>query len=183
MKQADLMKRKRLFLAVPLSENLKNLLIEKYNRLGAPGKPPPVENLHITVHFLGETKPDVIPQIENKLSGIAATFETFSMEVKKIILKKGRFGRMVWADIESSNHFTRLVQRIRSSLEPGKSDAKISPHITLSRLKKAGEKVDVTQFPAAIEPQTIEVNRIELWESRQGGKNPVYDQIGGYDLK
>ncbi|MEX0771798.1 MAG: RNA 2',3'-cyclic phosphodiesterase [Balneolales bacterium] len=177
------MNRKRLFIAIPLSENLKDLLYEKFKEYELPGKLTPRENLHITVHFLGETEEEDVLQIEEQIASITEDTPGFILETDKIILKKGRFHQMLWVKIHPSDPFIQLVQNLRDIFEPDKTHMKILPHITLSRLKKAKERVREEGFPINIEDQVIEVSRVELWQSKMGGKNPVYELLKGFHLQ
>ncbi|MDE1977495.1 MAG: RNA 2',3'-cyclic phosphodiesterase, partial [Elusimicrobia bacterium] len=65
----------RLFIAIPIPKSVRAALAEFQNHLAArlPGwrwsKP---ENLHLTLAFLGETRPEKIPIIEDVMRGPCA---------------------------------------------------------------------------------------------------------------
>ncbi|MEX2639328.1 MAG: 2'-5' RNA ligase family protein, partial [Balneolales bacterium] len=50
----------------------------------------------------------------------------------------------------------------------------VSPHITLSRVKKGKADLKENEFPYPFETRPIHVDRIGLWESRLGEGSPVY---------
>ncbi|MEX0779709.1 MAG: RNA 2',3'-cyclic phosphodiesterase [Balneolales bacterium] len=175
------MKKKRIFIVIPISDDLKGTLVEHFEHHDLPGKPTPRENLHITVHFLGETEEEYITGIKKQITQIATDTPVFSLEASDIILQKGRVNRMVWLKLIPSDPFTQLVKRIRSSLDPETIEAGIAPHITLSRLKKA--HIPTGKFPITIEEHLIKVDRLELWESKIGGKNPLYKELQKFHLK
>lgn len=177
------MKRKRLFIAIPLPSEIKDFLIEKFQLHKLPGKQTPGENLHVTVYFLGETDQDKVSQIEEQIEHAIRDTPAFTLVIESIILKKGRFNSMIWAKIQSSQEFSQLVKSIRSKLEAENVNANTTPHITLSRLKKGNLEDPEGSFPIDGENQVIQVSEIELWQSNLGGKSPIYESIKKLSLK
>ena len=125
----------RLFIAVELSEEMKNALRRAQDELcdhGVRGRFTPAENMHLTLAFIGEV-PDAEPVLE-ALSKVS--FTPFSLCLEGL----GCFGDLWWAGMEASDALASLARTVRHAL----ADAgvpfdrkRFSPHITLIRKTKS----------------------------------------------
>ena len=73
--------KKRLFVALPLSEYFHKILGQyqrNYNVEGIRWTIP--ENLHITVYFLGYIDEERVGDVEDKIRGVCAGFSSFDLE-------------------------------------------------------------------------------------------------------
>ena len=159
----------RLFIAVNLSDEMKDSLIRMQNALydrGARGNYTPEENLHLTLAFIGEY-PDAQPVLD-ALSAVA--FRPFELSLEGM----GRFGDLWWAGMRDSVPLTAVVRRIRRTLaESGiPFDRKrFSPHVTLIR-KASGEIPGIAPVPVS-----MTVNSISLMRSDRGRNGMIYTEL------
>ena len=161
----------RLFVAVPLSESMKDSLISLQNdwhNLGIRGNYSPEENLHITLAFIGEyPDPDVVLDALTTVS-----FKPMDIALDGI----GAFGDLWWAGISGSPALAAVCKRVRRALAENNipfDKKRFSPHITL--LRKASEK----RIPAvALQPALTTVDRIVLYRSDRGRNTMIYTELG-----
>ena len=160
----------RLFIAINLSDAMKDALINTQNEMyerGVRGNYTREENLHLTLAFIGE-----YPNPEPVLDALSSvSFTPFEMELQGM----GSFGDLWWVGMKESAPLDAVVRRVRRAL----SDAGIpfdrkrfSPHITLIR-KAEGRMPGIL-----IEKAAMTVNGISLMRSDRGKNGMVYTEIG-----
>ena len=163
----------RLFIAVKLSDAMKDSLIHTQNTLydrGVRGNYTSEENLHLTLAFIGES-PDFEPVLD-ALSSVA--FRPFELSLEGM----GRFGDLWWAGMKDSAALTAVVRRIRRALAENNipfDKKRFSPHITLIR-KAAGEMPGT-----APESVSMTVNTISLMRSDRGKNGMIYTELGALE--
>ena len=98
----------RLFIAVKLSDAMKDSLITMQNTLhdrGVRGNYTTEENLHLTLAFIGE-----YPDAETVLDALSSVaFRPFGLSLEGM----GRFGDLWWAGMKDSAALTAVVRRVR----------------------------------------------------------------------
>jgi 2'-5' RNA ligase len=139
---------------------------------GVRGKDSPVENMHLTLAFIGEyDDPDYVRSVVDSIE-----IRPFEIKLNGI----GAFGDLWWAGIEDSAPLQSVSRRLRRAL----SDAdipfdrkKFSPHITIIRKAEgrlseecAGELSD--HFGAS-----MTVNHISLMRSDRGRHGMIYTEL------
>ena len=177
------MSEKRLFVAIPLPDALIQLLVTYQQIIVHPYlawvKP---ENLHITLHFLGDINETEIHNIEEKLASLV-TFPCFSLQGKEIkpINRRGRT-EMIWASFEESKEFVILATHMAQILNLPLSHPPL-PHITLARTKRNKVvKLKDNSFPLA-EPVILQVKKFGLYESNLTPQGPIYKVLNEWHLK
>ena len=161
----------RLFVAIPLSQNMRDSLISCQNELydlGISGNYSPEENLHITLAFIGEyPNPDAVL---DALSGIS--FTPLPISLNGI----GAFGDLWWVGISGSPALKAVSRRIRHALSEHSipfDKKEFSPHITI--LRRASASI----IPAVeLKPASTMVDRIVLYRSDRGKNRMIYTELG-----
>lgn len=103
----------------------------------------PVENLHITVFFLGFVETVHIPEIKSAINACLEKAPAFTLHLRGISLEGGRPNHlsMVWARFEKNEGFSRLAgeigQRVLPYITAPSKFPDPVPHITLARIKHA----------------------------------------------
>jgi RNA 2',3'-cyclic 3'-phosphodiesterase len=176
----------RLFVAAPLPVTILEALESlqaRYNFSGVRLVPTP--NLHLTLHFLGETPASMLPAITEKLQAIAATQHAFTLIFKETAPgPKLKSPRLIWARFQEHPEFTQLSRSIQAALNfqsPPHSD--FIPHITIARLKK--EKVNTKELPVINSPDfpPFRVNSFSIWQSELGSPHPRYSILQDFPLQ
>ena len=166
----------RLFVAAPLPENVKQQLKQYITAFHAPEvRFVPDDNLHLTLFFIGNASPDLLPEIEAKLAAIAAEAKPFELELHNLEPgPKPKNPRLVWARFVMHPAFTELSQQVTAALAHNPEvPLKPIPHITLARFQK---NVPTPVLPEVKpeEPVKLEVTELALWQSKLGQPHPVY---------
>lgn len=165
----------RLFIAINLSDAMKDALIDAQNAMyegGVRGNFTRSENLHLTLAFIGES-PSAQPVLD-ALEGMS--FAPFPLALDGL----GRFGDLWWAGMRKSAPLDAVARRIRHALaESGIpfDKKRFSPHITL--LRRAVGDMPGIELTAA----SMTVERVSLMRSDRGKAGMIYTEIGGIDAE
>lgn len=160
----------RLFVAILLSDAMKDALVAAQSAWfdhGVRGNYASVENLHLTLAFIGE-----YPSIEPVMDAL----ETVSFEPFSLILEgMGCFGDLWWAGLRRSEPLEAVVRRVRRALADVDipfDRKRFAPHITL--LRRATGRAPVTR-PQAV---SMAVDAISLMRSDRGRDGMIYTEVG-----
>lgn len=165
----------RLFVAICLSDGMKDALLDAQNALydrGVRGRFTPEENMHLTLAFIGDY-PEAGPVLE-ALSGLA--FSPFELTLEGL----GCFGDLWWAGLKDSAALEALARKVRRTLaEQGiPFDRKrFSPHVTL--LRRASGKLPGT----ALRPASMRVEAFSLMRSDRGKNGMIYTELGAVEAE
>ncbi len=186
---------KRLFLAIDLPIAFRQALaeqqriIKRQNIKKFTAKWTPIENLHVTVLFLGNIKADNLNDLEGRLREQLAKIPFFQLVPTNIgFAPPGKaLVRMIWLYFSISQAYIKAVEACRLAAADYMSEKvkqKIKtprPHITLARLFKP---VRNSQWQKKLAGNwNWQVRDISLWESQLGGRQPVYRRLAVFKLK
>ena len=164
----------RLFIAIQLNEEMKTALAgirNEMRRQGVGGSYTSLENLHLTLAFIGE-----YPDPDRVLEAMeTAGFSPFTLRLDGL----GRFGDLWWAGLSDSGELSASVRRLRHALGAAGipfDRKKFTPHITLVRRAVWDER---RGLPASSVPKAeMQVERICLMRSDRGRKGMIYTELG-----
>ena len=182
----------RLFVAVPLPPGplaACRALIDGV-RAGPLGDVPRwvhVENLHLTVRFLGETPPDLTPDAALAVRDAVTGTPAFDV----VLAGAGSFPperkpRALWLGIErGASELGALADALDPALEPlgwPRDDRPYRPHLTVARLDRSSisssEAVaDQLRGAAADWRTSFRADRVVLYRSHLGGGPPRYEPL------
>jgi 2'-5' RNA ligase len=128
----------RLFIAVDLPDSIKENL--EAMSFGLPGaKWVDVQQIHLTVRFIGEVDGVLFHDIKNALHEVSIA--AFDLQLKGVGYFPPRgTPRVLWAGLEKSEPLQLLRKKIDSALfriRVKPEGRKFSPHITIARLKNS----------------------------------------------
>ncbi len=162
---------KRLFVAVPVSEEVKEKIKPLFPLLKAVGADLTVvapENLHFTLKFLGDVEENRILEIVERLS---------ALRQKKFLLDVVGLGafpsleriNIVWVGIDNGDPALQaLAQEINRLLNYIRKDGREElPHLTIARVKPGKNKDKLRKF--------IEKNKKAAWGEMKVGKCVLYE--------
>jgi 2'-5' RNA ligase len=146
---------------------------------------------HLTLKFLGDVRPDMVPTIESVVEEVAEGTGTFHLEI-------GGFGafptirrpRVLWLGVEPSP----ALRCLKQDLEWGLSDfgferetRAFHPHFTLGRSKAefgAGAFRGLDSLSADLSYSgDVKVWRVDLMESHLSSSGPRYEVLSSFPLK
>lgn len=177
-----MMASKRVFLAIPVPEKIKEQLYHYKKYFNFPElKWASIGNIHITLVFIGNIEEKELSNIIQEVSNFS--FPKFSLIIQKLSVVK-RNGRvsMIWAIFEESKAFRELAEQLSSKIEIP-LDHPPKAHITLARVKKGSYlKIDTSLVPEIVNTEII-VNRIVLYESNLSSSGATYEVLKSWDLQ
>ena len=174
----------RAFISLPVSD----LVIKEIARIQEiilkkkfVGKVTELENLHLTLKFLGEISKETLVQVKTALSKIS--FHQF----KAKLLKAGTFSyrgapKIVWLKI-GGKEIHELQKQIDLALKDFfKLEARFMSHMTIARVKYVADKIAFKEFIAKLPIKKIsfEINSFELRSSELKPLGPIYTTLQEY---
>ncbi len=158
----------RLFIAIPMSPSLKETLLsamEILKKQGVRGRYAPLQNLHLTLAFIGEV-PDAAPVIAALRK---VRFRPFRLTLSGTVT----FENILCAGVSGSAELSSLAEEIRRQLDAAgiSYDRKqFKPHITLIR--------NMTGFRGVTMPGgSMTVKSFSLMQSEMTDGRRVYTEV------
>jgi 2'-5' RNA ligase len=180
----------RLFTAIELSKEakkeLERLQYECKKRMTC-RRWQTLEQMHLTLHFLGELSSEDAALVKQKMSEVTASISPFTLQLDDIgAFPNTRRPRVIWAGISGQiSHLDDLQQALSARLQQVglyKEERKYSPHITLGREPGSiNGSLENDTFPKP-RPVTWNVDHIVLFQSTLTPKGPIYKAINTYPL-
>ena len=160
----------RLFIAIRLSDEMKNALVACMHDLkkqGVEGNYVPAQNLHMTLAFLGEyDDPAKVKDVIRKVP---------LPEFRLSLSEKGNFGNILWAGVKGNQKLKTYVKDLRAALAAEGipfDKEKFVPHITLIR-KVSAKKPYQVHLPKT----DMTVRKASLMRSEQKNGKMVYKEL------
>jgi 2'-5' RNA ligase len=143
-----------------------------------------LDNIHITLAFLGDTEEDKIKVISSKLKERCERSGNFELYIRGTgVFRNLNDPRIIWAGIEPSEKLTVLINTIINGLnEAGLIIEKrpFKPHLTLGRIKYLNDKQVLEHLMDKYqnaEIQTVPVNEVIIYESILKPTGSLYKPI------
>lgn len=197
----------RLFLAVPLPDDVQELVAEQIASLEKerwPVRWVEPEGAHLTLHFLGETPPERAELLRIALPAAVARHAPFDLRTAAFGVFPGfRAPRVLWLGLHGPVHRLETLQRelgrTLEGLELPVSEEPYHPHITLGRVRKGQDlKQQIRGIPDAIKRRFVDaesgaaiappsrpvpVREVLLMRSHLGKEGARYETVGTYPLR
>lgn len=176
----------RLFIAINFPEEVKREIADIQNQLkehGLSGNFTLFENLHLTLVFLGEVRPDRINALRRIMDCAAAPAFRISMSGIGSFRRYG--GDIWWMGIEENASLAGLHGKLSEELDGEGFEVelrKFTQHLTLAREVRLKEDFDPAAFSRGISAVSSEVSKISLMKSERIGGRLVYTEIYGRTL-
>src|SRR4051812_36508382 len=136
------LKQMRLFVAYPFPADLRQhaKVVQANNASFENIRWTPLQNLHVTIFFLGEVYISNLEEIKNRIRKEVSICLSFKIELENISLEKGRkHSGMIWFKFHKHESFSALSNKLHESLlEFLLHTSRIHdpvPHVTLARWK------------------------------------------------
>lgn len=198
-----LQKTMRLFIAAPVSPEIRDALGASLKRVRAAAGKVPVkwvepENLHLTLRFFGETPVELVDEIVELTRGACATFSPIRLKVAGL----GSFPdfsrpKVIWAGLKDTARLLTLHTVIAEATDGFGSETAAGgtvgslmqqPHLTLGRVRelslekrqRLGEKLDQLEVG---EIGIWTVDRVVLMQSELSPEGPSYTELAAIPLE
>lgn len=162
---------KRVFISIELQDNIKNYLKKIQNQVlkeSKKGNFTIIENFHLTLKFIGETRIDKLEEIKKSIENVGSYQTSFNLYFDKIgEFKKGN-SSIVWVGVNPNETLDKLYMDLNKSLEEIniKSELKkFTPHITIGRQVVLKEDFNKISKKITLDTMSILVDKISLMES------------------
>ncbi|NOX19165.1 MAG: RNA 2',3'-cyclic phosphodiesterase [Chlorobi bacterium] len=181
----------RLFIAaeIPLSqrENLIRIRDEICENEYCAFKWEPIEKLHLTLKFLGDTDEELIPEIKHTLYAITSDFKNIEVSYSRFgLFFRDGIPSILWAGLNYDYSLKKLSDRIQEKMTKfgfKKERRKFKPHITLSRLKYLPPNVLLNGFTNfEFEHEKFQINEIVLYKSELQRSGSIYKKLKNFRL-
>lgn len=174
----------RLFIAINFDQATKDTLCGYMDRLRAQslsGNFSRRENLHVTLHFLGET--NRVNDIKSAIDSVSAP--PFELGISGFGGFNQRGSMLYWIGIEKNNTLTDIHRQLYSALSSAgfELDSRpFKPHLTIAREVETASDFDRRTFAQSVKPCSCPVGRISLMKSERIRGVLTYTEIYGKQL-
>lgn len=159
----------RLFIAIELSKELKTAVtgtMHELKKAGVKGNYVPVQNLHLTLAFIGETK---------ESERIKEALQTVKVKPFRLTFSEmGSFGDLLWIGMKGNQGMSSAVKAVCGALDQAGIEydrKKFVPHITIVR-NAAGNYRQVKAPSGEMMAQKISLMKSEVKDGKR-----VYTEI------
>jgi len=148
------------------------------------GKMTELENLHLTLKFLGEIDDSMLEEVRKKLNEIK--FDVFEAKLGKIGIfhLKGK-PRIVWIKVEGKEIY-ELQKKIDDALKDlFKKEERFMSHLTIARIKYVRDKsgFDEKISKIAVDKIKFKIKEFKLKSSELKSIGPIYRDLEVYKSK
>ncbi|MDN5347709.1 MAG: 2,3-cyclic 3-phosphodiesterase [Clostridia bacterium] len=181
----------RLFIALHFSLGLRQRLAAAQDKLrltGADVKWVEMENLHLTLKFLGEVEGDKLKRIELALENSVEGISPFNLKIEGVGVFPGwQRPRVLWAGIRPEPMLTKLQSNIEARLvKLGYPRAeKFSGHLTLGRVRSNRGLDSLMAAYGNLKQEKWgeeQIRQVFLVESQLTPKGPYYRDLAVVNL-
>ncbi|MFH1326580.1 MAG: RNA 2',3'-cyclic phosphodiesterase [archaeon] len=172
----------RVFVSLDIPEKLKKEVRKIQDKLpDYHGKKTELENLHLTLKFLGEVKENKIEEIKNRLRKIK--FKRFRIELKYLGYFDNQKYGVVWIYLSNCEELQRQVDKVLSGLF--EKEERFMSHLTIARVKKLDNKKEFLKKLKQTKIFRLEfiADSFELKESVLTNKGSFHKTLEKYDLE
>ena len=147
------------------------------------GKTTELENLHLTLKFLGEVSEEKLKELKEKLSNIKFNkFESHLSEIGSFSHRKNP--RIVWIKVSGKGIFelqSLIDYLLKESLE---KEERFMSHLTIARIRYVKDKINFEKHIKTIKvkPLKFSVDSFKVKSSELKTLGPIYETIEEYQL-
>ena len=175
----------RAFVALPLAPAVREELTRATSLLRAhswadPVRWVPVENLHLTLRFLGDATEASIPRLLEGLRARLASLASFCCELDGLSLfPSASHPRVVAVRVSSEPQLLELARCVEAAVVDAgfeKESRRFRAHITLGRFRRPDRRR--RECDAELAVLRLEVREVVLYRSVLGQRGACYSELG-----
>jgi len=183
----------RVFIAIKISDTILRgvrPILQKLRDVGAHVKWVKPENMHLTLKFLGDIDPTIVPQVADCAREAVGSVQPFEIDICGIgTFPQGRPPRVVWLGTDDPSGSLSLISdrldKLLVKVGVPSDNRAFRPHLTLGRIRsrrKTDELVNCIDSLSATRLGTQCVDEIILFESQLTRTGPVYTRVSTQQL-
>ena len=143
-----------------------------------------LEQLHMTLKFLGEVRSEMVPRVQEAVARVAEKTPPFTLKMKGGgAFPTLRRPRVIWLGAEASPELRCLKHDLEWELAPLGFEREVRafhPHVTLGRAEKEARAGDFREFEELVTAISfkaeIPVRTVDLMESHLSTRGARYDR-------
>lgn len=143
-----------------------------------------INNLHLTLRFLGETDRKQVTEINNVLESVSDSFQPFQFEINGVgVFKNKMQPRVLFLSVLNNPVLNQLANEIRGKLNImgfDEDEKSFNPHLTLGRLKYIENKdafYALANRYSTEKIQQVTVSEITFYQSILSSDGPTYKPL------
>jgi len=144
------------------------------------GKFTEIENLHLTLKFLGEIDEEKIEEVKKLLSKIK--FSEFEISLGEVGVFSVKFPRIIWIKLNGIGiwDLQKQIDSALGGLFP--AEEKFMGHVTLARIKKVGDRKEFLDYLKSVKCKNLKFNvkEFSFKKSELFSDGPKYEDIENY---
>ncbi len=140
------------------------------------------QNLHFTLHFLGNIEPGLVSTLETSLNEVEGG--PFQLELIGVGCFRPSRPRVIWIGCSTgSDQMIRYQKMLGNALRKNRfqiESRKYSPHLTIARVRSGQNRVQLMKFVqehGQVEFGVLSVGSIKLKKSTLTPKGPIYENL------
>lgn len=149
----------------------------------------PLDNLHITIKFIGEWPEARLEELDRKLATLAPR-EPFDLEIRELDwLPTARSPHLLCAGVRGGSRLAQLARDTEDCLESlgiPREQREFFPHVTLARVKNPAPLGRLRQKIQAMRPAafgTFPASQFALFRSDPGSNSSIYRRLRTYGFQ
>jgi 2'-5' RNA ligase len=151
-----------------------------------------VNNIHLTLKFLGDTSPDDLRKLTNILQNQKSSQKPFAIQVSDMgAFPNQQRPRIIWVGLQAPSALNELqsnIEKAASLIGIPPEDREFSPHLTLGRVRNEASPSDLQNLRAALNSIQVgalgefTVNQYTLFRSDLRPQGPIYTVLQQFGL-
>lgn len=161
----------RTFIAIELSDEAQAALLQLQSRLKQLVPPHSVrwtapQNIHLTLHFLGDVSTESVEQIGTVLQQVTAIYRHFSLKLAQLgCFPNTRRPRIIWVGVTGDMKLLESLHRdlgvgLKLAIDFSPETRPYAPHLTIGRVKKGIPSRHLRQLSEILEREQSKVGRL-----------------------
>lgn len=181
----------RLFIAIELPSQMQGSLAEFIQQLsplsGHAVKWVEPNHMHLTLNFLGDTSPNLLPKLTAALTSVGGVHPGFELVAQGCgIFPNSSRPRVLWAGITCPTELSQLQKALEVALSPlgfKGEDRPYSPHLTLGRVNDSANPEPLSKIVQTFQTQqrrnfgNVRVQNFTLFQSTLTPQGPIYTPL------
>lgn len=182
----------RAFIAVELPAEIQQSLVQVTNQLmqqlaGIPIRWVPVQNIHLTLMFLGDVSAANLQLVKDNLAAEAVIHHPFDISIGKTgVFPSLQRPRVIWVGVEAPSELMAVqsgIEHRMTHLGYSREERPFSPHLTLGRVSRSINPMEMRNISQVIQSSQVgflgvaRVNQLHLFRSDLRSDGAVYTKI------
>ena len=191
------MEKIRAFIALEMPEPIRTSLADLCERMKSelsdvPLRWVPIPNMHLTLKFLGDVKPDQVEKIIHVINSQCSKYSPFDISLNELgAFPHPQRARVLWVGVDSLPSLNKLVDAFEMDLAGLgflRESRPYSPHLTLARVRGHARPADLHRINEVINsspnPRSASAvaNKIVLFRSELKPSGSVYNALSEFVL-